>query len=74
MELTLKVESHMGIPKVGYSLACNYCTRAKVTSTLAYYSTELITTVESFIVLDLMSFFHSHITGLAEKFYIEQTL
>jgi hypothetical protein len=55
MELTLKVESHMGILKVGYSLACNYCTRAKVTSTLAYYSIELITTVESFIVLVQMS-------------------
>jgi hypothetical protein len=63
MELTLKVESHMGIPKAGYSLACKYYTRAKATNTLAYYSTELITTVESFIiVLDPMSFFHSHIS------------
>jgi hypothetical protein len=63
MGLTLKVELHMGIPKVGHSLACNYCTRAKATDTLAYYyGAELIMTVESFIVLDQMSFFHSQLS------------
>jgi hypothetical protein len=40
----------MGFTWVGFSLACKYQSRVEVTNTLAYYSTELNTEVQIFMI------------------------